>query len=189
MTVRLASKVAAMIHDEMDTERRKPVWAGLSELWLDTELTHDDLVRIAEVMKRCGDAVSQLRDTYLFEVAPVVCPNLLVVAGEWAGFDEEWLSNEAAKRARMRSLVLRAFVRLGVGKWLMTSATERHWDTLIKDDGFKRLTSVSASGAKRLCLARPPFCAHKESDLVCGLIYEVLQEGTARETWCDWMAG
>ena len=118
--------------DETEIERRKPVWAALSELWLDTELTQDDLQRIAGVMKRSGYNVPQLRDIYLFEVAPVVFPNLLVVAGEWAGFDDEWLFTQATKRAWRRSLSLRAFVRIGIGKWLMTFGTERHWDTFVK---------------------------------------------------------
>jgi hypothetical protein len=118
--------------DEKEIERRKPVWAALSELWLDTELSENDLQRIAEVMKNSGYSVSQLRDIYQFEVAPVVFPNLLVVAGEWAGFDEEWLFSQAAKRARKRSLSLRAFVKIGIGKWLMTFGTERHWVRLAR---------------------------------------------------------
>ncbi len=65
------------------------------------------------------------------EVAPVVFGNLFTVAGTWSGFDEEWLFNQAAKRARRRSLSLRAFVKIGIGKWIMTSATERHWDTIV----------------------------------------------------------
>ena len=68
--------------DESEIERRKPVWAALSELWLDTELTQDDLQRIAGVMKRSGYSVPQLRDIYLFEVAPVVFRNLFTVAGD-----------------------------------------------------------------------------------------------------------
>ena len=91
----------------------------------------DDLLRIAEVMKSSGYSQDELRDIYLFEVAPVVFPNLLSVAGEWAGFDEEWLFTEIAKRARRRSLILRAFVKLGIGKQLMTFATERHWERLL----------------------------------------------------------
>ncbi len=124
--------VTAMIHDETEIERRKPVWAALGELWLDTELTQNDLQRIAGVMKKSGYSVSQFRDVYLFEVAPVVFPNLLSIAGEWAGFNEEWLFDEAAKRARRRSVSLRAFVRIGVRTWLMTYATERHWDRLVR---------------------------------------------------------
>ena len=121
-----------MIHDEAEIDRRKPVWAALSELWLDTELTEDDLRRTADVLRASGYPIGVLREIYLYEVAPVVFPNLLTVAGEWAGFDQEWLFAEATKRARRRSLLHRAFVRLGIGKWLMTFATERHWVRLVE---------------------------------------------------------
>ena len=119
-----------MIHDDAEIERRKPVWAALSELWLDTELAEDDLRRIAGVLRGSSYPLDVLREIYLFEVAPVVFLNLLTVAGEWAGFNQDWLFAEATKRARRRSLWLRAIVRLGVGKRLMTFATERHWTSL-----------------------------------------------------------
>jgi hypothetical protein len=118
--------------DEAEIERRKPVWAALSDLWLYTELTENDLQRIAMVMKRSRYSIDELRDIYLFEVAPVVFLNLLTVAVEWAGFDEEWLFGEATKRAKKRNLILRAMVGLGIGKWLMTYATEEHWVTLVE---------------------------------------------------------
>ncbi len=117
--------------DEAEIERRKPVWAALSELWLDTELEDDDLRRIAGAMRRSGYSVGELREIYLFEVAPVVYANLLSVAGEWAGFDEGWLFAEATRRARRRSPVLRALVRWGIGRRVMTFATERHWHRLV----------------------------------------------------------
>jgi hypothetical protein len=98
--------------DDAEIERRKPVWSAFSDLWLDTELTEDDLRRIAEVMKWSGYTIPELRGIYLFEVAPVVFPNLLSVAGEWAAFDEEWLFVEATERARKRSVFLRAMVWL-----------------------------------------------------------------------------
>jgi hypothetical protein len=118
--------------DQAEIERRKPVWIALSDLWLDTELTEDDLRRIAEVMRRSGYKVEELREIYLFEVAPVVFPNLLSVAGEWAGFDEEWLVQEVTKQARRRSPVLRMLVKLGIGKTVLTFATERHWVRLVE---------------------------------------------------------
>jgi len=118
--------------DDAEIDRRKPVWIALSDLWLDTELTEDDLRRIAEVMRRSGYEVEELREIYLFEVAPVVFPNLLSIAGEWAGFDEEWLVHEVTKQARRRSPVLRTLVKLGIGKWIMTYATERHWVRLVE---------------------------------------------------------
>jgi hypothetical protein len=122
----------SVVIDEAEIERRKPVWAALSELWLDTELSQEDLLRIAGVMKRSAYCVLQLREIYLFEVAPVVFGNMFTVAGTWSGFDEEWLFERTTKRARTRSLGLRVFVRTGIGKWLLTSASEQHWDTLVQ---------------------------------------------------------
>jgi hypothetical protein len=122
----------SVVIDETAIERRKPVWAALSELWVDTELTDDDLHRIADVMKRSGYSVTILREIYMFEVAPVVFPNLLTVAGAWAGFDEEWLFIEMTKRARWRSLSLRELVKIGIGKWFTTFGNGRHRAMLVK---------------------------------------------------------
>jgi hypothetical protein len=44
--------VGAMIHNDPEIERRRPIWATLSELWLDTELTDGDLQRIAGIWSR-----------------------------------------------------------------------------------------------------------------------------------------
>jgi hypothetical protein len=118
--------------DQAEIERRKPVWCALSDLWLDTELTEDDLRRIAEVMRKSGYKIEELREIYLFDVAPVVFLNLFSIAGEWAGFDEEWLVQEVTKQARRRSPVLRTLVKLRIGRWFMTYATERHWVKLVE---------------------------------------------------------
>jgi hypothetical protein len=128
------------VPDDAEIERRKPVWAALFELWLDTELSQEDLLRIADVMRQSGYRIGELREIYLFEVAPVVYPNMFSVAGEWAGFDTGWLFAKSIKRARKRSPVLQALVRLGIGKWLMTWATERHWKRLVEMLAVRQLT-------------------------------------------------
>jgi len=86
---------------DAEFERRKPLWTAFSEFWLDTELADDDLQRIAHTAALSGYTIAELRDIYLYEVAPVVSPNLLTVAGEWAGFDEHWLHAEARKHANI----------------------------------------------------------------------------------------
>ncbi|MEI7732535.1 MAG: hypothetical protein WCO56_23390 [Verrucomicrobiota bacterium] len=116
---------------DAEFERRKPVWKAFSEFWLDTELQDEDLQRIANIAAASGYTVAELRDIYLYEVAPVVSPNLLTVAGEWAGFDEEWLCTEARKHAEHRTILLRFCVFIGIGRGLMTYATERHWHHIV----------------------------------------------------------
>jgi hypothetical protein len=54
-------------------------------------------------MRRSGYKIEELREIYLFEVAPVLFPNLLSIAGEWAGFDEEWLVHEVMKQTNRLS--------------------------------------------------------------------------------------
>jgi hypothetical protein len=116
---------------DAELERRKPVWTAFSEFWLDTELEAGDLQRIARTAAASGYSVAELRDIYLYEVAPVVSPNLLTVAGEWDGFDEQWLHAEARKRAEHRSLWLRFWIFIRIERGLMTCVTERHWHRLV----------------------------------------------------------
>jgi hypothetical protein len=117
---------------DSEVERRKPVWTAFSEFWLDTELEDQDLRRIAGVAAASGYTVGQLRDIYLYEVAPVVYINTWVVAGAWQGFDESWLHTEARRRAERRNLWLRFWVFLGIGRWPMAYATERHWRRIVE---------------------------------------------------------
>jgi hypothetical protein len=72
-------------------EERKPVWVALSNLYLDTELQEDDYKYIAEVFYNSPYSLDEIDLINKYEVAPVLMPNLLSVAGEWAGFDEDWL--------------------------------------------------------------------------------------------------
>ena len=116
---------------DAEFERRKPLWTAFSEFWLDTELADDDLQRIAQTAAGSGYTIAELRDIYLYEVAPVVSPNLLTVAGEWSGFDEHWLHAEARKHAEHRSLWLRFWIFIRIGRGLMTYATERHWHRMV----------------------------------------------------------
>ena len=120
-----------MMLTNIDLDRRKPLWSALSGLWLDTELDHADINRIAQAAITSGYSIAELNEIYLYEVAPVVSANLLTVAGEWAGFDEVWLHDEARKRAENRSLWLRFWVWAGLGRKMMTYATEGHWQEII----------------------------------------------------------
>jgi hypothetical protein len=76
---------------EVEIEARLPVWDAIADLFLDTVVDGSMLEHIAEELARSPFSVDELREIYLFEVAPVVHRNLKIVAGEWAGFGREWL--------------------------------------------------------------------------------------------------
>ena len=75
---------------ELDLERRRPVWLALSDLFLDTDV---NLLREGNARTLAASAYSMDElDTILREeVYPACSFNLAQVAGEWAGFDADWL--------------------------------------------------------------------------------------------------
>ena len=102
-------------------EERLPAWEALSELFLDTELQNDDHERIARALAATKFTEDDLDRILIGEVCPVCKWNMLMIAGEWAGFDPEWLKEKMTpyygRRPRFRFLyVLRH-------KWMY----ERHW--------------------------------------------------------------
>ena len=72
-------------------ENRLPVWEALSEFFLDTELDDTDYQRIAEVLVLSTYSIQETEDILRFEVYPVLIWNLRSMAGEWAGFNRDWL--------------------------------------------------------------------------------------------------
>lgn len=78
---------------ETEIERRFPVWDTLSELFLDTELDETSHKYIARVILESGFTPEEIHHILWHEVFPSVGDNLRSVAGEWAGFNPEWLKS------------------------------------------------------------------------------------------------
>ena len=87
----VASAFALMKSALHDTVNRRPVWIALSDLFLDTELTDNELAYIARVLADSPYSISEAETILWREVYPVCIPNMMSIAGEWAGFDEDWL--------------------------------------------------------------------------------------------------
>ena len=106
---------------------RKPVWVALSEIYLDTELQDADFTNIALTISKSPYGFEEVRQIDKYEVFPVLYTNLLSVAGEWAGFNEEWLidaiSDSINKRNKANQLVLEA--SYASFKWMYKEAWEK----------------------------------------------------------------
>lgn len=79
-----------MVPLPIELAARRPVWLALSDLYLDTD------VQLFRVGNACTLAASpygldELDAILREEVHPACAANLTCVAGEWAGFDAEWL--------------------------------------------------------------------------------------------------
>jgi len=117
-----------MISQE-EISKRKPIWLALSEFYLDTELNDADFKRIAGILKDSGYSFEKLKQIDYEEVAPVVYPNTLSVAGEWAGFNEEWLIEEIVKRLNQKK---RNSIFNKIYKKYIDSVTNSFWEQIEK---------------------------------------------------------
>jgi hypothetical protein len=76
---------------------RRPVWEALSDLFLDTDVSLARKWRV-EALAKSPYSVEQLQSILVEEVYPVCKYNLFSIAGEWAGFDPEWLERKILRR-------------------------------------------------------------------------------------------
>lgn len=82
-----------------DLEQRRPVWDALSSLFLDTDVSLLRNWRSA-ALAASPYSVEEIEEVLVQEVFPICSWNLFSVAGEWAGFDLEWLETEILRRWR-----------------------------------------------------------------------------------------
>ncbi len=73
-----------------DIAERRRVWLALSDMFLDTDTALSRAWRVSE-LARSPYSLAELEDILVHEVYPVCSANLRSVAGEWAGFDADWL--------------------------------------------------------------------------------------------------
>ena len=75
----------------MNEETRVSLWEAFSDFFLDTEISDIHFIHAARVVKKSGISPAEAEAILWNEVFPVLYPNLLSVAGEWAGWSREWL--------------------------------------------------------------------------------------------------
>lgn len=102
-----------MLASSSELDARIPVWIALSDLYLDTDVTlsHDDIVR---TLIASPYSLDELHEMLMYDVHPVLYPNLLSMAGEWGGFEEAWLIERilvVRKQPRWRRRFTQWFVR------------------------------------------------------------------------------
>lgn len=85
-----------------DLAARRPVWAALSELFLDTDIAPTLAWRV-RTLAQSPYSIDELQAILVDEVTPACRWNLLSVAGEWAGFDLDALEGAILARAAQRS--------------------------------------------------------------------------------------
>jgi len=112
---------------EQAIERRKRVWSALSDLYLDTELPDDSIERIVQTFINSGYSLAEIKQINYNEVAPVLGRNLISIAGEWAGFDEEWLYKAITEQIHKKKPTLHfQWIR----NWYIDRMTTTYWNKI-----------------------------------------------------------
>jgi len=75
----------------MNVAQCLPLWSAFAELFLDTEVSADTHRYIARQLLASELSADILSNILWLEVFPALCDNLRGSAGEWAGFNEQWL--------------------------------------------------------------------------------------------------
>jgi hypothetical protein len=115
-----------------DLEHRRPVWEALSSLFLDTDTSLSRPWRVG-ILAASPYSIEELQQILIDEVYPVCRSNLWQIAGEWIGFDPQWLESRILRR--LRSPLCRFFHTISLGKLTIPLSNEwRH----TKDDILRR---------------------------------------------------
>ncbi len=135
------------INDKLQIDQdktRQQVWVAMSILFLDTELSAEDLMGLADILHRSPYQIDELISIYEDEVAPVLYTNLLSVVGVWGAFDEAEVTDLITKR--LRGLEGKKHIK-GVGpfawirRWYMLSQSEPEWQIVLTHLENKRKQS------------------------------------------------
>jgi hypothetical protein len=117
----------------MTAAAREQVWLALSELYLDTDV-EPSIEPCATVLAESPYSREELQRILFEEVHPLLVFNLLSVAGQWGGFDSDWLA--AAIRRQQAHWNIRAWL----GRRLLRSVPRKLWPRL--DEIIVRLRSA-----------------------------------------------
>jgi hypothetical protein len=86
-----------------EIDRRLPVWEAMADLFLDT--AYLDIAgpkQVAERVRPAGFSPAELRSIFRDEVGPGFSFNGLEVAGEWAGWDRDFVRDRVTSMLSSR---------------------------------------------------------------------------------------
>lgn len=108
-------------HPDEDLIERTPVWVAMTDFFLDTELTDVMISYIARTCAASPYSIRELERIMFTEVWPAFLPNLLSVAGEWAGWKDEFVQERVLKCYKPRyylSWKINPLKRYFCNKWI-----------------------------------------------------------------------
>jgi predicted metal-dependent HD superfamily phosphohydrolase len=170
------------------TAERVAVWIAMAEHFLDTD-TQEDVPHTASLCVRSGLSIEKAREIWQHEVSPALYPNLWILGGEWAGWDEAWLVERILKsRRRLRGTLGYLAYRLQVqSQHSVWQEIERHMEKLLAAPMTKLDAAMlpfdlpePLEAALRRAYEQPPRAYHH-----FGHVLEVLSHFSRVPEWHD----
>jgi hypothetical protein len=119
-----------MPQEPINIDNHKLIWIAISEFYLDKELQETDFQVIAKIIIKSKFNFEEIRAIDKYEIFPVLKYNLLQVAGEWAGFEEDWLIENITLSLQRKSKFRR--VRIEISYWFFQWMYKDYWKNLEK---------------------------------------------------------
>lgn len=117
---------------EAEIQARLPVWDAIADLYLDTAIDERMIDFVARRLAPSPFSLDELDAIHRYEVAPVVHPNLKIVAGEWVGWGEEWLRENVVPHVARSGRFRRWWADSRLGRWWMTGDTRADWQAVLR---------------------------------------------------------
>jgi len=102
--------------EKVNIEERKPVWLAPSDFYLDPAISDATIRHIASVIFESPYSIDEVKEINKFELFPVLQSNLHNVAGQWVGFNEEWLIEEITHSLRNRNWLKKTTIEKSYAK-------------------------------------------------------------------------
>jgi hypothetical protein len=115
--------------DQTTINAIKTARRAISELFLDSGLEEEDFLRLRDILKETKLPMDKLDLIYFEEIAPLLYGNLESIAGEWSGFDPDWLEHEISKRSR-KNIIWKISWLKKVQMYWVTRTTKNDWQKL-----------------------------------------------------------
>ena len=105
-----------MLPPAEDLEDRKLLYDFLQTFWMDT----DPAILFDRIVHQCASSkytIAELERIFWNEVEPAVGFNLWSIAGEWAGFEVDWLAARVLEKSRFGEPLPVKWVRPHANFW------------------------------------------------------------------------
>lgn len=119
-----------MDRSDRELANRRIAWDHLSTLFLDTDLSDEQIEQLARSLRFSGFSVAELETILEVELAPLLYANRCSPAGEWSGFDTEWIESAIRNGAHREIHKWYRLIDRFRCRRVLQSVKDEYWDRL-----------------------------------------------------------